>query len=298
MVRKALCSLWIASIGGACLAQADEGYFDSNGVKIHYVTAGEGEAIVLVHGWMSDSTMWGRDAAGNTKLETKGMPGFQVIAMDCRGHGKSDKPHGKDAYGVEMATDVVRLLDHLKIKRAHLVGYSMGAFIVGKVAVTHPERVISVVYGGQAPIVSGAIAPGSGTNEVEVFAKAVEEGKGLGSYFMYVAPTAFSKMTLEQANNYTEFLYRGKDVKAFAMAGMSLGDLAVTSGDLKKCTMPALFIHGGNESDYVKRSVAAARKVLTQSDEKVIEGGTHVTTMSNPEFGLSLMKFLMENKTR
>src|SRR4051794_36541729 len=86
-----------ASIPGQ--AHAADDYFDSNGVKIHYVTAGEGEAVVLIHGWMSDTTMWGRDAAGNPKLAP--LEGFELIAIDCRGHGKSDKPHDPNQYGIE-----------------------------------------------------------------------------------------------------------------------------------------------------------------------------------------------------
>jgi pimeloyl-ACP methyl ester carboxylesterase len=90
-----------------------------------------------------------------------------------------------------MAADVVRLLDHLKVEKAHLIGYSSGAFIAGKVAATHPEHVLSVVYAGQAPLVAeakSASAKASGPSEVEVFAKAVDEGKDLGSYIIAVTP--------------------------------------------------------------------------------------------------------------
>jgi len=55
-----------------------------------------------------------------------------VIAFDVRGHGKSGKPHDSAAYGPEMAWDVVRLLDHLAIAKAHVIGYSMGAHIVAR----------------------------------------------------------------------------------------------------------------------------------------------------------------------
>ena len=80
-------------------------------MKIHYVTEGKGEAVVLIHGWMGDATMWGKDAAGNAKPDPP--EGFQVIAIDCRGHGKSDKPHDQSKYGVEMAADVCAVLRRL-----------------------------------------------------------------------------------------------------------------------------------------------------------------------------------------
>ncbi len=276
-----------------CLAPgflyAEEGVFDSNGVKIRYVTEGTGEAVVLIHGWMGDSSMWGRDPSGNTRLNTKDTDGFQLIALDCRGHGKSDKPHDPAKYGPEMAADVVRLLDHLKIEKAHLIGYSSGAFIAGKVAATHPERVLSVVYGGQAPLVAGTKAPTS--SEVEIFAKAVDEGKDLGSYIIAVTPAGRPKPTEDQAKAIAKFLYDGKDVKAFAAAGRSFPKLEVTRKQLRKCKAPMLFIHGGNESDYVKGRVAAVRKLLGRGELKIVEGGDHMTTLTKPEFSAAIVGF-------
>jgi len=269
---------------------ADDDVFDSNGVKIRYVTEGKGEPVVLIHGWMADSSMWGRDRSGNTKLDTTGANGFQLIALDCRGHGKSDKPHDLEKYGPEMAADVVRLLDHLKLEKAHLIGYSSGAFIAGKVAATHPERVLSVVYGGQAPLIAGTKS--SDSSEVEVFAKAVDEGKDLGSYIIAVTPPGKPKPTEDQAKAIAKFLYDGKDVKAFAAAGRSFKNLEVTEEQLSKCKAPILFIHGGNESDYVKDRVATVRKLLGRGEVKIVEGADHITTLTKPEFASAIIEFL------
>lgn len=280
--------LWAVMAFCAAMGQAhaNEGVFGSNGVKIRFVIEGKGEAVVLIHGWMSDSTMWGRDAYGNTKLSP--AEGFQVIALDCRGHGKSDKPHEKDKYGAEMAEDIVRLLDHLKIKKAHLIGYSMGAFLAGKVAATHPERVLSVVYGGQAPLLSGE----AGSREIDTFAKAVDEGAGMGPYLKEVRP----ELTLEQANAMAKVLYSGKDLKAWALAGKSFDGLEVKAERLKQCKAPTLFIYGSKESESTKARVAALRKLLGRGELKVVEGGDHMTTLAKPEFGAMLVEFLRESR--
>jgi pimeloyl-ACP methyl ester carboxylesterase len=96
--------------------------FDSNGVKIAYFVQGQGEPVVLIHGWLSSAGVnWA--LPGISGLLAKD---HQVIALDVRGHGLSDKPTKEEAYGPELVEDIVRLLDHLKIKKAHIVGYSMG----------------------------------------------------------------------------------------------------------------------------------------------------------------------------
>ena len=281
-------SVWALGAAQPAGPPTEIGFFDSNGAKIRYAVAGEGEPVVLIHGWMADASMWGRDAKGNPKLNPP--PGFRLIALDCRGHGQSDKLHDRALYGPEMAMDVIRLMDHLKIPKAQLVGYSMGAFIVGKIAATHPDRVISAVYGGQVPLVIGA--PPSGSRETAVFAKAAEEGKGMGSYILEVFPPGRLKPTPEQANVLAEFMLKGKDAKALAAAGLSFDDLQVAEKDLAACPAPALFIYGSLESEHLKGRVEALRKALSRADVVVIEGSDHVTVLTRSAFGDSIREFL------
>ena len=124
---------------------APSGFFDSDGVKIHYETFGQGKPIVLVHGFAGNlDGNWVRTGWVET-LE----PVRWVVALDCRGHGQSDKPHDPDAYGAEnMAQDVLRLMDHLNIDKADLFGYSMGAGIATYLLAHHRERFTSVIVGG------------------------------------------------------------------------------------------------------------------------------------------------------
>jgi pimeloyl-ACP methyl ester carboxylesterase len=131
---------------------ADDQFFDSNGVKIRYTVEGQGEPVLLIHGFTASIEMqWG--IPGIIKALAND---YQVIALDNRGHGKSGKPHDPKSYGMEMVEDAVRLLDHLKIKKAHVVGYSMGAMITNKLLTTYPDRVICATLGGAAGIREGA----------------------------------------------------------------------------------------------------------------------------------------------
>lgn len=274
------------------VAETTQASFDSNGVRIHYATAGAGRPVILIHGWMGDATMWGRGPDGKPMLSPP--PGIQVIAMDCRGHGSSDKPHDPADYGVQMARDVVRLMDLLKIRRADLVGYSMGAFIAGAVAAWFPNRVSGVIFGGQAPLLRGA--PSSGSREVEVFADAVKAGKGMGPYFIEITPTGGRKPSLDQANRFAESYFRGKDVQAFAAAGLSLDRLEIDADRLRKCEAPMLFLHGSNESPGVLRRIDFAEKALPKCRRIVIESANHITAPANPKFGEAIVDFVTRGK--
>jgi pimeloyl-ACP methyl ester carboxylesterase len=129
--------------------RADE--FDSKGVKIHYTDQGKGETVILIHGLYSSAAMnWGMP--GITAALAKN---YRVIALDNRGHGQSGKPEAEGQYGVAMVEDVIRLLDHLHVQKAHIVGYSMGGMIAMKLAVLHPDRVSSVVLGGMGWLKTG-----------------------------------------------------------------------------------------------------------------------------------------------
>ena len=120
--------------------------FHHDDVEIAYLDEGEGEPIVLVHGFASNKEVnW--VAPGWVTTLTRA--GRRVIALDNRGHGASSKLYDPAAYhSASMAQDVVALLDHLEIARADLMGYSMGARIVAYVAVNSPARVRALILGG------------------------------------------------------------------------------------------------------------------------------------------------------
>ncbi|HEY2840657.1 MAG TPA: alpha/beta hydrolase [Pirellulales bacterium] len=116
----------------------------SDGVKIHYLESGAGVPVVLIHGYTGTAEgNWFSNGVA-AALSKK----HRVIAIDCRGHGDSEKPHDPEKYGPQMAKDVVELMDHLKIEKAHVHGYSMGGFIVTQLLATQPSRFITASYGG------------------------------------------------------------------------------------------------------------------------------------------------------
>jgi pimeloyl-ACP methyl ester carboxylesterase len=122
------------------------------GVKLHFLIEGKGEPIVLIHGLNSSSDINWRAPGIMAALAAD----HQVMALDLPGHGRSDKPDKEDAYGLQVVEDVVFLLDHLKIKKAHIVGYSLGGMVAMKLMVTHPERVLSGTLGGMGMLRDGS----------------------------------------------------------------------------------------------------------------------------------------------
>jgi pimeloyl-ACP methyl ester carboxylesterase len=122
--------------------------FSSDGVRIAYIDAGEGEPILLLHGFASNhSVNW----VFPQWLKTLNGAGRRVIAFDARGHGRSEKLYRPEKYGIPlMAEDARNLLDHLGIEQADVMGYSMGARVAAVLALSHPARVRSLIIGGMS----------------------------------------------------------------------------------------------------------------------------------------------------
>jgi pimeloyl-ACP methyl ester carboxylesterase len=120
--------------------------FRNGEVEIAYLDEGEGEPVVLVHGFASTKEVnWVNPGWVSTLTRS----GRRAIALDNRGHGASSKLYDPaDYHSALMASDVCALMDHLGIARADVMGYSMGARIAAFLAVDHPQRVRSVVIGG------------------------------------------------------------------------------------------------------------------------------------------------------
>ena len=132
--------------------------FTHDGVEIAFLDEGEGEPIVLVHGFASNKEVnW----AGPGWVTTLTSVGRRVVALDNRGHGESTKLYDPAAYhSAIMAEDVWALIDHLGLPRADVMGYSMGARITAFLALSHPDHVRSAVLGGLGiRLVEGAGLP-------------------------------------------------------------------------------------------------------------------------------------------
>lgn len=265
---------------------AADGFFDSNGVKIHYTVEGEGEPVLLIHGFaINASTQW--VLPGVAKALAKD---YRVIALDNRGHGQSGKPHDPKQYGIEMVEDAVRLLDHLQIKKAHVIGYSMGGLITLKLAAIHPERVLSATLGGMG-LFRTAREP-----MLKELADSLENGNGFRPLVIWLNPPSRPKPTDSQVEFVNKFLMGANDVKAMAalVRGSIDPNLDITDEQLKAMQVPMLAIVG--DLDPFKAGVDELKKQIMRLQVVVVPAGDHFSAVFKPVFLESLQTFLAAHR--
>jgi pimeloyl-ACP methyl ester carboxylesterase len=169
--------------------------FDSGGVRIAYLDEGEGGAILLIHGFASNVQVNWVNTGWVAALR---RAGFRVIAIDNRGHGQSEKLYDTAAYGGPvMAEDARRLLDHLGIGQADVMGYSMGARIAAFLVLAHPSRVRSVIFAGLGiNMVHGVGAPGPIAAALEAPSAADVKNDAARSFRVFAEQTGGDRQAL------------------------------------------------------------------------------------------------------
>ncbi len=243
--------------------------FDSDGVRIAYLDEGDGDPILLIHGFASNVvTNW----VDPQWVRTLTQDGRRVIALDNRGHGQSDKLYDPARYGApEMAEDAIRLLDHLGIDRADVLGYSMGARIAAFLAFAHPDRVRSIVFGGLGiHMVRGMVGAGP-------LAAALE------------APR-LEDVTNDTARSFRVFAEQtNSDLKALA-ACMRGPREKVPREKLGELTVPVLVAVGSK--DVIGGSGAALAELIPNAQFLDIVGRDHMKAVGDKQFKQGVLAFL------
>lgn len=283
MFRKFVC--FQALLLSAAFLFADDQFFDSAGVKIHYTIQGKGEPVVLIHGFAANiANNWAQPGIIKALAEN-----YEVVAIDNRGHGQSDKPHDPAAYGTRMTDDVLRLMDHLKIKRAHIVGYSMGGFMTESLETSHPNRFITATLGG-----AGWADPND-ENQQKLFtalAESLEQGKGIGPLIIALNPPGAPLPTPQMLEATNKMFLASNDALALA-AVIRARFPPVSEKKIRSNKIPTLALIG--EMDPLKAGVDQLKTMMPNLTEVVIPKGTHITAFANPLFASTLKSFLAEH---
>src|SRR3972149_7073696 len=243
--------------------------FDSDGVRIAYIDEGEGEPILLIHGFASNVAANLRDARGGRALTEAGR---RVIAYDNRGHGRSEKLYDPSLYGAPiMAEDARRLLDHLGVARADVMGYSMGARVAAFLVFNHPRRVRSLVLAGAGiNLVRGMVGTGP-------IAKALE------------APR-IEDVTNDTARSFRAFAEQtGSDLKALA-ACMRGPREKITAQDLARIAVPHILAVGSE--DVIAGWGRELASLIPGAQLIDIAGRDHMKTVGDARFKQGVLDFL------
>jgi pimeloyl-ACP methyl ester carboxylesterase len=247
--------------------------FTHNGLELAFFDEGDpsGDPVLLIHGFASSASVnwvfpgW---------LKTLGDAGYRVIAIDNRGHGASDKPHDPALYTCpQMADDAAALLDHLAIPEAHVFGYSMGARITAFMALGHPHRVRSVVFGGLG------IGMVDGVGDWDPIAEAL------------LAPS-LDDVTHPRGRMFRAFADQTKsDREALAACIMTSRDL-LTPEEVGRIDVPALIAVG------TKDDIAGAPQPLADlmPDARALDipGRDHMLAVGDKVFKRAVLEFYVE----
>jgi len=249
--------------------------FDSEGVEIAFVDAApsvepvDTVPVVLVHGFASNISMnWVMPGWVETLTET----GYRVIALDNRGHGGSEKLHDPSQYGGPlMAEDVRRLIEHLGLEQAHVMGYSMGARISAFLALKYPSLVRTTIFGGLGiNMVRGMAGTGPIANALE--APSIED---------VVNPTARTfRAFAEQTKS---------DLKALAACIRSSRD-PISRDDVGRISCPVMVAVGSE--DVIAGPAADLAKLIPTAEAFVIPSRDHMKAVGDKEYKAAVLKFL------
>jgi pimeloyl-ACP methyl ester carboxylesterase len=243
--------------------------FDSDGVSLFYVDEGEGEPILLIHGFASNIAANWQDTGW---VDTLTGAGRRVVAFDNRGHGRSEKLYEPERYGAPiMAEDARRLLDHLGIERADVMGYSMGARIAAFLVLDHPQRVRSVVFGGLGiNMVRGMV--GSGPLAKALEAKSIDD------------------VTNDTARSFRAFAEATRSDLAALAACMRGPREKVTAERLAGIAVPTLVAVG--TADVIGGSGAELAQLIPGASLLDIEGRDHMRAVGDARFKQGVLDFL------
>lgn len=256
----------------ALQAAADQ-QLTAGDVTLRYRDAGAGNPVILIHGYTASlESMLGIARA---------LPQDQrMVALDVRGFGRSSKFAEPARFGQSMVDDIVRLMDHLEMPRAHLIGHSMGALIAANVAARYPDRVATVslvagpFYGDEATF----------TTETSRWTADLEAGRGLTNFMLWLFP-AWKPDLAAMANAQA---LKGNDMASLIAVMRSLPRLAIaglpTNGD------KALLVAGTGDPlfplspAFVKQSPGAR---LVE-----IAGADHVNVIANAQTVTAIREML------
>ena len=260
---------------------------NTNGLSLYYEVHGRGEPLLLIAGLDSDSSSW---AGVCSKLAKH----FRVVVFDNRASGRSDTPNKKCSIH-EMADDAIGLLDHLRIKKCHVIGHSMGGYIAQKLAIYYPERIGKLILEATAPV-------SSARNNMlfNDFLKRFEKDHDNEALMRLWTYWLFSPKTFERKNYIASFIKKAvaypylQSVEGFKGQIKAIVQFNACA-EIKSIQAKTLVIIGSDDMlIYPVESMQLVRGVKGSVFEEIRDSG-HCVHIENPEvFTFKVIQFLKQ----
>ena len=250
---------------------------DSSGVSLTFSDQGSGPTVILIHGITQNASAF---SPLIKKLRTR----FRLIALDCRGHGDSDKPKDPSAYGKNMVKDVRNLLIHLGIDQADILGASMGAEIALRFTTEHPEcvtklAVIGSGWSGEKES-NNYSTVGQTLKQHQSFGPWIKETGGMG----YFSPDKIGIATADS-------MLKGQDIDALSSVFLGMHEIIhLSEQDINDISIPVLAICG--ELDEERPCLEKIKGKVQNLSFNIIPNKGHMDVGEDPTYYKLIDQFL------
>lgn len=240
----------------------ESGYAKVNGIDMYYAVFGAGDPVLLIHGGLGNADIWASQVAELSKTH-------KVIVADSRGHGRSTRDAQPFGYDL-MASDYLALLDHLKIDKTALVGWSDGGIIGLDIAMNHPER-LTRLYAQAANVSTDGVDPG------------VETNKTFGAYIER-SGRDYARMskTPDQYNAFVE-----------QISHMWASQPNWSKEQLAKITVPTAIVAGDHDEAIKREHTEYMASVIPGAKLIILPNASHFAMLQAPgEYTKSVLDFI------
>jgi pimeloyl-ACP methyl ester carboxylesterase len=233
-------------------APAESGYAPVNGIEMYYAVFGQGDPVLLIHGGLGHADIWASQVAEMSKTH-------KVIVADSRGHGRTTRDSQPFGYHL-MASDYLALLDHLKIDKVALVGWSDGGIIGIDIALSHPER-LTRLYANAANVTTDGVIAGVENNKT--FAAYIERS---GKDYARLSKTP------DQFGQFVDEIVK-----------MWSSEPAWTKEQLAGITTPTAIVVGDHDEAIKREHTDYMASVIPGAKEIILPDASHFAMLQAPE---------------
>ncbi len=270
-----------ATLAPLAAQSRSHGYFTaSDGLTLHYLSwdGGTGDPVILLPGYGQWAFYWFREGGLGQSL----VGDYRLFALDLRGHGQSAKPHDPRQYGPQMSRDIVDLMDHLGVQKAHVHGFGLGGALLTRLLASHQHRLITAIYGGSGvpevdPTWAARVPKDVQINDPRerplfnsAVSRAMSDGKALDALYRYPWDT-------------------GAGFEGYV-------ESAALEVDLKRVEIPVLSIIG--EYDQPNRWTHRMARELLKFHKVVLPDRGHLRSVETKAYNEAVVRFLRRHSSQ